>query len=73
MNDSNQLNKIRMSSSNINKKNCKIIGYFQNDNPFIWSAKTLLEKSNNVFFFASMSPILLPNLWNVILQLTKSI
>jgi hypothetical protein len=33
----------------------------------IWSVKTLLKTSNNVLFFAPMFPILLSNLWNVIL------
>jgi len=62
-----------MSSSNINQKECKIIRYFQNDSTFISSAKTLLKTSNNVFFFASMSPILLSKPLECILLLTKLI
>jgi hypothetical protein len=50
MNYSNQLNKFWMSFSSLNQKG--ILDYIDilEWHTFIWSAKTLLKTSNNVFF-----------------------
>jgi hypothetical protein len=59
MNDSNQLNKFRMSFSSLHQKGMQDYIDILEWHTFIWSAKTLLKTSNNVLFFTPTSLILL--------------
>jgi hypothetical protein len=56
---SNQLNKFWMFYSSINRKGMHDYLDIPKWHTFIWNAKTLLKKSNNVHFFAPTSPIVL--------------
>jgi hypothetical protein len=67
------LNNVSMFCSNINQKGMQDYLNIPKWHTFIWSAKTLLKTSNNVFFLHPHLLYFFPNLWNVNLLITKLI